>query len=294
MSVPVFPDSLVFLGTPDLSVPFLNALVASDKKVVLVITKEDQRRGRGQNFSPSPVKKAAMDLGILVTHDMRDLESCGAQLGVVVAYGEFIPLTILKNLPMINVHFSLLPRWRGPSPVERAILSGDKKTGVCVIQVGNKFDIGDVYNQTEVLIDSHETSVGLKDKLVKVGVNLLLETLSTGLSEPYPQVGVPTWADKLTQEDRRLDWNQSVTYLERMVRVGGAWTTVKGRRLKIWKAEPVFECLEGPPGLLVGDSVIADDGVLRLIEVQIQDRSRQLFSSWESGARLESDTRLGQ
>ena len=129
---------LAFLGAPDAAVPTLTALVDAGHDVVVVVSGPDRRRGRGGRATPTPVKAAAMELGLDVTDDLGSVTSAGAELGVVVAFGRIIPASILDEVPMINLHFSLLPRWRGAAPVERAILAGDDRTGVCVMDAGNK------------------------------------------------------------------------------------------------------------------------------------------------------------
>ena len=139
---------LVFLGTPDMAVPPLRALVDAGHEVVLVVTRADKRRGRGGATTPSPVKAAALELGLTVTHQVDDVLGAaeqGAELGVVVAFGQIIKPHVLAALPMINLHFSLLPRWRGAAPVERAMLAGDDLTGVCVMRVEEGLDTGGVY-----------------------------------------------------------------------------------------------------------------------------------------------------
>jgi len=294
---PAHPTRLAFLGTPELAAPFLIALVEAGYEIALVITGEDRRRGRREEPSPSPVKAAANDLGLPVAHDMRTLVDCGADLGVVVAFGALIPTRILDVLPMVNVHFSSLPRWRGPAPVEWAVRSGDTTTGVCVIAVGEDFDIGNIHARTEVQIGPRETAVGLRNRLVDTGVELLVKTPAAGLETPIPQVGEPTWARKLTVSDRELDWGLTTVALDCLVRAGGAWTLVHGRRLKVLAGEPSADGPDGPdgpPGLLVNDQVATGDGWLRLVEVQAQDRSRQPFATWWVGARIDPGVHLGR
>ena len=126
---------VAFLGTPDVAVPTLRAIHAAGFEIPLVVTRPDRRRGRGGALTPSPVKEAAVQLGLEVTDDLSALEDVEVDIAVVVAYGRIIPLTLLQRIPMVNLHFSLLPRWRGAAPVERAILAGDRTTGVCLMQV---------------------------------------------------------------------------------------------------------------------------------------------------------------
>jgi methionyl-tRNA formyltransferase len=160
--------------------------------------------------------------------------------------------------------------------------------------VEGDFDVGAIYSHTEIPVGPRETVVQLKERLVGEGVKLLKATLSEGLKTPIPQIGQPTWAQKITVADRELDWTRPAVALDRLVRIGGAWTLIRGGRLKVLVAEPTIDVVEGPLGLLVKDQVITGEGALRLIEVQAQDRSRQTFDAWRAGARLQSETRLGE
>ena len=160
-------------------------------------------------MTPSPVKEAATELGITVTHDMDDVAAAGVELAVVVAYGRIIPARLLAQVPMVNLHFSLLPRWRGAAPVERAILAGDHETGVCLMKVEEGLDTGPVYAVRSLPLDDDVTLASLRERLVALGSSLLVDTLATGVSglpEPVPQQGEATIADKITKEDLHLDW----------------------------------------------------------------------------------------
>ncbi len=154
---------LVFLGTPDAAVPPLRTLVAAGHDVALVVTRPDKRRGRGGANVPSPVKAAAVELGLTVTDDLGEATGVGAELGVVVAYGRIIPVAVLDQLAMVNLHFSLLPRWRGAAPVERALLEGDAETGVCLMAVEAGLDTGAVYAVEATEIDPEESVDELRD-----------------------------------------------------------------------------------------------------------------------------------
>ena len=154
---------VVYLGTPEVAVPPLQALVAAGVEVALVITRPDKRRGSGSGVSPSPVKVAAGELGLSVSHDVNDALAVGADLGVVVAYGRIIPISVLSQVAMINVHFSLLPRWRGAAPVERAILAGDSETGVCIMRVEEGLDTGVVYYRSVLAIRSDHSLTSLRN-----------------------------------------------------------------------------------------------------------------------------------
>ena len=160
---------LAYLGTPDMAVPPLRALVEAGHDIALCVTRPDRRRGRGGATTPSPVKAAATELGLAVTHDMDDLTTAGVELAVVVAYGRIIPARLLAQVPMVNLHFSLLPRWRGAAPVERAILAGDRETGVCLMKVEEGLDTGPVYAVRTVPLDDDITLAALRRELVDRG-----------------------------------------------------------------------------------------------------------------------------
>lgn len=282
---------LVYLGTPGDSVPFLEALVAAGFDVVLAVTRPDKRRGRRADPTPSPVKAAAQSLGIPVSFEVDEALDTDADLGVVVAFGQIIKPSVLDRLAVVNVHFSLLPRWRGAAPVERAILAGDHTTGVCLMEVAEGLDTGRVYRRIEVPIAPDATVASLRSELVDAAVPMLVSALGEGLGVPDPQEGEPVYAAKITRDELRLDWDQSADLLHRRVRVGGAWTMWRGKSLKIWSAHPV----EGsqPPGEFDGPVVGTSDGQLRLVEVQAEGKSRQSAEDWLRGARPVPGDRLG-
>jgi len=283
-AVPQRPRRLVYLGTPEMAVPPLEALVAAGFEVVAVVTRIDKRRGRGGEVGPSPVKAAATRLGIEVVHRVDDvLPLAGegrAELGVVVAFGQLVRPHVLAQLPMVNLHFSLLPRWRGAAPVERALLAGDEVTGVCLMQLEEGLDTGPVFARVEVPIGREATGASLRAELVRAGTELLVDRLGSGLAQPSPQVGEPTYAAKVTSEDLRLDWARPAAERERVVRLGGAWTTVRDRRLKVHEAQLVDPAATG--GRL-HDGVA---GGLRLVTVQPEGRPPMPFTAFANGARL--------
>jgi methionyl-tRNA formyltransferase len=277
----------------------LRALHAAGFDLALVVSRADAKRGRGGSIAPSPVKRAAVELGLPVTDRIDDVLDVGADLGVVVAYGRIIRPDVLDALPMVNLHFSLLPRWRGAAPVERAILAGDAVSGVCVMAVEEGLDTGGVYASLEVPIGPEETADELRRELVTVGASLLVETLRTGLGEPTPQVGETTYAEKLSAADHHLDWDAPAEELHRLVRLGEAWTTFRGRRLKIRAARLTRPAPDDPappsldPGQVVAPFVGTGSGVLELVEVQPEGKGRQAASDWARGARLDPSVRLG-
>ncbi|MXZ84082.1 MAG: methionyl-tRNA formyltransferase [Acidimicrobiia bacterium] len=288
---PVDIRRLVYLGTPEESVPFLEALDGAGFEVALAVTRPDKRRGRRADPTPSPVKAAALDLGIPVSFAVDDVLDADAELGVVVAFGQIIRPQILDRLAMVNVHFSLLPRWRGAAPVERAILAGDQTTGVCLMEVAEGLDTGRVYRRVEVPIAPEATATTLRADLVDAAVPMLVSALRDGLGTPDLQQGEPVYAAKVTRDELHLDWEQSAEVLHRQVRVGGAWTTWRGKALKVWSAYPVGG--SQPPGVLDGPVVGTGDGQLQLVEVQAEGKSRQAAEDWIRGARPTPGDRLG-
>ena len=282
---------LVYLGSPDAAVPPLRALVAAGHDVALVVTMPDRRRGRGGATSPTPVKAAAVELGIPVSVDLADAAEVGAELGVVVAYGRIVPVDLLARLPMVNLHFSLLPRWRGAAPVERCLLAGDTETGVCVMAVEEGLDTGGVFASARVPVGPTDTAASLRTTLADLGADLLVESLGRGLGTPVPQAadGV-TYAAKITPEDLRLDWTAPAAHIGRQVRCGGAWTTFRGRRLKVLAAAPVVGEAEAGAGAVPGTvsdgpTVTCGDGAVRLYEVGPEGRRPQSAQDWANGAR---------
>ena len=290
---------LAYLGTPQMAVAPLHALVKAGHDVVLCVTRPDRRRGRGVQTTPSPVKEAALELGIPVSQDMADLAEIDAELAVVVAFGRIIPASVLHELPMVNVHFSLLPRWRGAAPVERAILAGDPETGVCLMQVAEGLDTGDVYAVRAVPLDEDVTLTDLRARLVDVACDLLVETLTDGLKSlpaAEPQRGDATVAEKITKEDLHLDWAQPAVQLHRVVRLEHAWTTFRGKRLGVLQAAVAGTSPRNGqplPGTLDGPLVVTGAGSLELLRVQPESRSPMSADEWLRGVRPAASERLG-
>ncbi|MFZ0251895.1 MAG: methionyl-tRNA formyltransferase [Acidimicrobiales bacterium] len=290
---------LAYLGTPDMAVPPLRALVDAGHDIALCVTRPDRRRGRGKEETPSPVKVAATELGLTVSHDMDDLATAGVELAVVVAYGRIIPVRLLEQVPMVNLHFSLLPRWRGAAPVERAILAGDRQTGVCLMKVEEGLDTGPVYAARTVPLDDDVTLDALRSELVAVASTLVVEALAhgvAGLPDPVPQAGEVTVAEKISKEDLHLDWTSSAVALRRVVRLGRAWTTFRAKRLTVLRAAVGVgedQRVHGPPGSLHGPVVATGNGSLVLQKVQPESRSPMSADEWLRGVRPAVGERLG-
>ncbi|TPW11947.1 MAG: fmt [Acidimicrobiaceae bacterium] len=265
---------LVYFGTPAMAVPPLEALVAAGFAVSCVVTRIDKRRGRGGELVPSPVKAAALRLGLRVVHSVDEAivvaRSSGAELGVVVAFGQLIKPDALA------------------APVERALLAGDTLTGVCLMQLDEGLDTGPIHAVVEVPIGADETGASLRSRLVEVGTALLVDQLTVGLAAPVGQVGDATYAGKLAPSDLRLDWLRPAVERHRIVRLGGAWTTLRGKRLKVLEAD-----LVDPAGS--GDTLDGDlAGGLRLRVVQPEGRAAMQFAAFSNGARLMPGEPLGR
>ena len=309
---------VVFCGTPPDAVPVLRALVESGYDIALVVTQPDRRRGRGAGLVPSPVKDAAGLLGLSVRTPKRALEieaevrALGVDIGVVVAFGQLLPVPLLDatRLGFVNVHFSLLPRWRGAAPVERAVLAGDPETGVCVMRLEAGLDTGPLYACDRTLIGADETAGELRSRLVGLGSDLLVRTLANiETSTPTPQVGETTYAAKLTVEEFRVDPAASATDLALLVRAGnprpGAWALVENRRVKFLRAHvqgtpapcpgpsspPESPSAAPPPvGVVTADAgLVTGDGILVLDEVQPEGKAAMSGSAWLAGWRSTND-----
>jgi methionyl-tRNA formyltransferase len=295
---------LVYLGTPADAIPPLRALVDAGHDVALVVTQPDRRRSRGAGSDPSPLRVAAEELGLPVRTPEKarevidDVRASGAELGVVVAFGQLLPVPLLDALPLgfVNVHFSLLPRWRGAAPVERAILAGDTETGVCVMQLEAGLDTGPVYASRRVDIGEHENAGELRARLVEVGAQLLVEQIpNVAGTEPAGQVGEPTYAEKLTVEEFRIDPERPATDLDLVVRAGnprpGAWMQIAGRRIKVWRAHVApGGAWEHRGTVTAAAELVTSDGVLVLEEVQPEGKRAMPAAAWRAGVR--ADARL--
>lgn len=287
--------SVVYAGTPEFAVPALEALVGAGYRIPVVLTQPDRPAGRGRQLQASPVKRRALELGLAVLQPetlkneaiVAELSKFGADLFVVAAYGLLLPPTILAlpRLGCLNLHASLLPRWRGAAPVQRALIAGDAATGVAIMHMEAGLDTGPVYAMRESPIGSRDTGASLTGRLADVAAALLVDTLPAIASghvraQPQPVTGV-VYANKLTKAEARLDWSQSAAELDRRIRAYVPWpvaeTSVAGVVLKVHEACPVDGDGGAAPGTICaigaeGIDVATGAGRLRMVRVQLAGR----------------------
>lgn len=273
--------------------PSLRAIVDAGHDVEIVITRPDRKRGRGGQLSPSPVKSCALELGLEVRHQLSDLDGRDIERGVVVAYGRLIPADVLSYVPMLNVHFSLLPRWRGAAPVERAILAGDEETGVSIMTLDVELDTGPVHLERRVAVDDRSLA-SLRAELADVGAEALVDVLGSSelLENPVAQRGEATYAEKISRDDLRLMPSLSVERLLRIVRLGRSFAYLGGRRLLIESAAR-FDGEVSQGSIAVRDARIvlgALDGALELGQVRPESGKSMSAEAWWAGSRLDERT----
>ncbi len=303
---------IIFMGTAALACPCLETLAALPAaELVLVVTQPDRPQGRHLQLAPPPVKVTANALGLpLVQPDkirraeaIDTVRAAQPDLVVVVAYGQLLPAALLEIPPFgcVNVHASLLPRWRGAAPIQYAILNGDEVTGVTTMYLNEQMDAGDIILQREEPIRADDTSGGLHDRLAVAGAALLAETIhlvDAGTAPRRPQAEpTATYARKITKEQGRIDWSRPACEIERQVRAFNPWpsayTEFAGGLLKIWRAT-VVDAAPGQPGELGRDGVVTTGaGGLQLLEVQPAGSKRMSFDAFQCGHALEPGLVLG-
>jgi len=311
---------LVFLGTPAFAVPTLERIVGSGRQILLVVTQPDRPRGRGQKLAPSSVKEAAMRLGLPVFQPERlrrpeavaRLRELAADAMVVVGYGQIIPQSIIDLAPLgiINVHASLLPKYRGAGPVQWAILNGETITGVTTMRIDAGLDTGDILLKARTEIGPEETAVELGNRLAVMGADLLVETLERldwGTLTPEKQnPAEATYAPLLKKEDGLIDWRQPAAAIHNRVRGfqpwPGAYTRIRGRTLHIWRSRLLIETPCGSKGGCVPGRVVTlkplvvscGEGAIELLEVQLEGRKRLSAADFINGRHLTENDSLGE
>lgn len=313
---------VVFMGTPDFSVGTLEAIAAAGHEIAGVVTQPDKQKGRGKQVQPTPVKEAALRLGLPVYQPakVRDpeflevLRELAPDVIVVVAFGQIIPQAIL-DLPKygcVNVHASLLPAYRGAAPIQWAVINGEAESGVTTMRMDAGLDTGDMLLKTVVPLDPDETAGSLFDKLSSAGAKLLVETLEkleqgTIVPEKQPEESTTAYARMIRKEDGKIDWSRPAAEIERLIRGMDPWpsafTKLDGKTVKIWKARVIaliggglFEALPGQdPKKHAGEIWAADetgihvrtgDGILLVEELQMEGKKRMAVQDFLRGHKI--------
>jgi len=306
---------LVFLGTPAFAVPTLESLAAKHD-IISVVTQPDRPKGRGQELSASPVKQAAQNLGLAVYQPERirrpeaqaHLASLSPEIMVVVGYGQIIPQSVIEIAPrgIVNVHASLLPKYRGAAPIQWAIANGESRTGVTTMQINAGLDTGDILLMRETQIGPQETAIELGERLAVMGAELLVETLDglvQGAIVARPQDdSQASFAPILEKEDGAISWADAAATIHNRVRGllpwPGAYTHFRGQLLHVWRSHVVDERTALAPGrVLAGGGfrmACGSGSVLQLVEVQMEGRKRMSADAFANGQRLLENEILGE
>lgn len=301
---------VVFMGTPDFSVPVLEAL-HQEHEIVCVYCQPPRPAGRGKKERPTPVHARALELGLDVRHPVRlkapadqaEFAALNADVAVVVAYGLILPQAVLDapQFGCLNIHASLLPRWRGAAPIHRAIMSGDAKTGVCIMQMEAGLDTGPVLLREETDIGPRETTGALHDRLSALGARLICDALGQlGSLTPaaQPDAGV-TYAHKIDKAEARIDWTQPASKVARLINglspFPGAWSMVEGERLKLLEAHAIEA--SGAPGEVLGSAldqlcIACGQGAVEILRAQREGKRPMEINDLLRGLDLPAGTRL--
>ncbi len=299
---------VIFMGTPDFSVPVLEALVAAGHEIAAVYSQPLRPAGRGKKERPGPVHSRAMELGIDVRHPLSlkddaaqlDFAALEADVAVVVAYGLILPQAVLDapRLGCLNIHASLLPRWRGAAPIQRAIMAGDAETGVCIMQMEAGLDTGPILLREATPIGPGETAGELHDRLSEMGAALITKAIA-GIEKLKPQVQAEAgvvYAEKIDKAEARIDWSWRAEEVDRHIRglspFPGAWTESDGQRLKLLKSRVAQGC--GAPGQVLDDAltVACGRGAVQVLRLQRAGKGAQDSTEFMRGMPLNKGTRL--
>ena len=305
---------VIFAGTPDFAAQALRAIAAAGFEILLVLTQPDRPKGRGMQLQASPVKQAALELGLAIAqpaslrHEEAQalLRAQNADVMVVAAYGLILPQAVLDTPAhgCLNIHASLLPRWRGAAPIQRAIEAGDTETGVCIMQMDAGLDTGAVVSTHHYAIKNTDTATDVHDALAVLGAHAIVADLQQlqqtgGLNAtPQPPAGI-TYAQKLSKEEAKIDWNESALVIERKIRafnpVPGAWVEYQNQPLKIWRAEAVAQSGRAGEVLAISSDgliVACGEGALNITELQPAGSKRMPVSAFAAGRHIEKGTPL--
>ncbi len=299
---------LIFMGSPDFSVPVLEALVAAGHDIAAVYCQPPRPAGRGKQERPTPVQARAEALGLPVRHPatlktpeaLAEFAALDAEVAVVVAYGLILPQAVLDapERGCLNIHASLLPRWRGAAPIHRAIMAGDAETGICIMAMEAGLDTGPVLLRARTPIGAEETTAMLHDRLSAMGAAAIVDALARLDSltpEPQPEIGV-TYAHKIDKAEARIDWTRPAIEVDRQIRglspFPGAWTTLAGKRLKLL-ASRVVAGTGAPGAVLDGLTLACGSGAVQVDQVQAEGRARQDAASFLRGTAVPPGTILG-
>ena len=306
---------IIFMGTPDFSVGTLEALVEAGHEVVLAVTQPDKPKGRGGKMQFTPVKETAMKYDIPVFQPKKvrepecieELRKYNADVMVVVAFGQILPKEILEMTPYgcINVHASLLPKYRGAAPIQWAVIDGEEVSGVTTMQMNEGLDTGDMIMKTEIVLDKKETGGSLFDKLSAEGAKLCVETLKalenkTATWEPQGET-TTSYARMLDKELGNIKWEKTAVQIERLIRGLNPWpsayTDWNGKVMKIWEAQVVDANKEAEPGTIVkvekdGFYVQTGDGQIKVMALQIPGKKRMEADAFLRGYQIEEGTLL--
>ena len=282
---------ILFMGTPEFSVSVLDALIDAGHEIVAVFCQPPRPAGRGKKDRPTPVHARALERGLTVHHPMSLrtdeskalIASIDADVGVVVAYGLILPQYVLDTPKhgCLNIHASLLPRWRGAAPIHRAIMAGDKQTGVCIMQMDAGLDTGPVLMERALEIGAEETTAQLHDRLAALGSTAIVDTLAdltTLTATPQPEADV-TYAEKIDKAESRIDWSAPAAEVDRKIRglspFPGAWTEIDGQRVKLLASRLAEGA--GPAGTLLDDilTVACGEGAVQLLRLQRAGKGAQ-------------------
>ena len=299
---------LVFMGTPKFSVPTLKALDQSKHQICAVYSQPPRPSGRGKKLNFSDVHKEALDLGLTV-HTPRNFKSekdqkifreLKADIAIVVAYGLILPSQILSSpkFGCVNIHASLLPRWRGAAPIQRAIMEGDDETGICIMKMDNGLDTGPVLSSRKIQIKENDTAKILSERLSLLGSNLIVEVLDK-LSDYKVQmqstVGI-TYASKIHKSEAKIDWSLPAQTIDRKIRAlspfPGAWTEINGERVKLLASKVVDEEHEAGMVLDTGFSIACGQKAIEITEAQRPGKSAQKSDVFLRGFRLQKGRKL--